>query len=69
MQTLHAQLFGLVLVLVGVLLLGLKGTSPEVLAKFKFGSLWTDSYVPALIVLTFGVIILAYGVWAEMQAA
>ncbi len=62
MESLHAQLFGAVLVLFGVLLIGLKN-APDLRERFRLASYWTDSYAMAIIVLLFGASMLAFGLF------
>lgn len=64
MESLHAQLFGAALVLFGVLLIGLKN-APDLRERFRLASYWTDSYAMAIIVLLFGVSMLAYGLFVR----
>jgi hypothetical protein len=63
MQSLHAQLFGIVMLLFGVLLLGLRH-APEMQRTLRLVSWWTDTYAPAVIVLLFGASMLVYGLLA-----
>lgn len=62
MESLHAQLFGALLVLFGVLLIGLKN-APDLRERFRLASYWTDSYAMAIIVLLFGASMLAFGLF------